>query len=106
MSNEESDERKSDNPWPPRREKEEDMKLWGILIFGLIGAAATTFTLSRSQSSWRDGRSFRSSFQEESWKRYNRRVQEEYEEELERVERIRRMQSVFNRERNKFKKSY
>ncbi|XP_073046483.1 uncharacterized protein [Primulina eburnea] len=126
MSNEEPDEGKSDNPWPDRsgghRDKE-DMKLWGILIFGLIGATATTFAmtqvtqlrrtadwvytqLSRSQSSWRDSRSFRTSFQEEAWKRYNRRMREEYEEELERVERIRRMQSVFNRERNKFKKSY
>ncbi|KAL2249894.1 UNVERIFIED_CONTAM: Chaperone protein DnaJ [Sesamum indicum] len=62
--------------------------------------------LSRSQSSWKDGRSFRTSFQEEAWRRYNRRMQEEYEEEMERVERIRRMQSVFNRERNKFKRSY
>lgn len=33
-------------------------------------------------------------------------MQEEYEEEMERVERIRRMQSVFNRERNKYKRSY
>uniref|UniRef100_A0A3Q7G607 J domain-containing protein n=3 Tax=Solanum subgen. Lycopersicon TaxID=49274 RepID=A0A3Q7G607_SOLLC len=33
-------------------------------------------------------------------------MREEYEEEMERVERIRRMQSVFNRERNKYKRSY
>ncbi|XP_021888796.1 uncharacterized protein LOC110807837 isoform X1 [Carica papaya] len=102
-------------------EDKEDMKLWGILLFGLIGATATTFAvgqlrrtfdlfyaqLSRSQSSWKTtGSSFRTSFQEEAWKRYNRRLQEEYEEELERVERIRRMQSVFNRERSKYKRSY
>ncbi|BBG95125.1 Chaperone DnaJ-domain superfamily protein [Prunus dulcis] len=87
--------------------------------------------LFRSQSSWKggSGSSFRTSFQEEAWKKYNRRMQEEYEEELERVactshhiasrkpaerriniftsnERIRRMQSVFNRERNKYKSSY
>ncbi|KAL0361250.1 UNVERIFIED_CONTAM: hypothetical protein Sradi_3809500, partial [Sesamum radiatum] len=62
--------------------------------------------MSRSQSSWKGGRTFRTSFQEEAWRRYNRRMQEEYEEEMERVERIRRMQSVFNRERNKFKRSY
>ncbi|XP_015885116.3 uncharacterized protein LOC107420630 isoform X2 [Ziziphus jujuba] len=96
--------------WPPNRphqEKEEDMKLWGILLFGLIGATATTFALARSQSSnGRTGSSFRTAFQEEAWKRYNRRMQEEYEEEMERVERIRRMQSVFNRERNKYKRSY
>lgn len=43
--------------------------------------------LSRSQSSWKQGTSssFRSSFQEEARKKYNRRLQEEYEEEMERV---------------------
>jgi len=121
------DKQNKDNTWtsPPNRpyqEKEEDMKIWGILLFGLVGATATTLAvgplrrtvdwfyvqLTRSQSSWKGGTgsSFRSSFQEEAWKRYNRRMQEEYEEEMERVERIRRMQSVFNRERNKYKKSY
>ncbi|KAL4280154.1 hypothetical protein GQ457_03G034920 [Hibiscus cannabinus] len=99
--------------------KEEDPKLWGLFLFGLIGATATTMAVSqlrrsvdwvftqlaRSQSSQRGG-SFRSSFQDEAWRRYNRRMQEEYEEEMERVERIRRMQSVFNRERNKYKRSY
>ncbi|GLT72895.1 hypothetical protein SLA2020_447910 [Shorea laevis] len=121
------DKQNKDNTWtsPPNRpyqEKEEDMKIWGILLFGLVGATATTLAvgqlrrtvdwfyvqLTRSQSSWKGGTgsSFRSSFQEEAWKRYNRRMQEEYEEELERVERIRRMQSVFNRERNKYKRSY
>ncbi|XP_039031127.1 uncharacterized protein LOC120165744 [Hibiscus syriacus] len=101
------------------KEKGEDPKLWGILLFGLIGATATTVAVSqlrrsvdwvfsqlaRSQSSQRGG-SFRTSFQEESRRRYNRRMQEEYEEEMERVERIKRMQSVFNRERNKYKRSY
>ncbi|CAA0843334.1 Chaperone DnaJ-domain superfamily protein [Striga hermonthica] len=113
-----------DNPWPQPnrgyRDKENEPRLWGVLVFGLIGATVTTFAvtqlrrtagwvysqLSRSQSSWKDRRSSRTSFQEEAWKRYNRRMQEEYEEEMERVERIRRMQSVFNRERNKFKRSY
>ncbi|XP_052189476.1 uncharacterized protein LOC127799467 isoform X2 [Diospyros lotus] len=92
----------------PHQEKAEDMKLWGVFLFGLIGATATTFAMIRSQSSWKGATSgsFRSSFQEEAWKRYNRRMQEEYEEEMERVERIRRMQSVFNRERNKYKRSY
>ncbi|EYU34202.1 hypothetical protein MIMGU_mgv1a012947mg [Erythranthe guttata] len=33
-------------------------------------------------------------------------MQEKYEEEMERVERIRRMQTVFNRERNKFRRGY
>ncbi|KAJ7966482.1 Chaperone protein DnaJ [Quillaja saponaria] len=115
-----------DNPWRsqnrPNREKVGDIKLWGVFLFGLIGATATTFAvgqlrrtvdlffsqLRRPQSSGKGGtgKSFRSSFQEESLKNYNRRMQEEYEEEMERVERIRRMQSVFNRERNKYKRSY
>ncbi|KAL6983052.1 hypothetical protein U1Q18_016444 [Sarracenia purpurea var. burkii] len=126
MKNDDTDKRSPDDPGPsPSRshpEKAEDMKLWGIFLFGLIGATATTFAvgqlrrtvdwvyteLTRSQSTWKGatGGSFRSSFQEEAWKRYNRRMREEYEEEMERVERIRRMQSVFNRERNKYKRSY
>ncbi|XP_071710400.1 uncharacterized protein [Rutidosis leptorrhynchoides] len=109
-----------------KKEKDEELGIWGILIFGLIGATATTLAVghmrqmadgffsqmmhkvNKSQGSWKgtSGRSFRSSFQEESWKRYNRRMQEEYEEEMERVERIRRMQSVFNREKNKYKRGY
>ncbi|KAJ6730180.1 CHAPERONE DNAJ-DOMAIN SUPERFAMILY PROTEIN [Salix viminalis] len=117
--------RSKDNPWPspnrppPYHEKSEDMSLWGVVIFGLIGATATTYAarrlrwtidelyaqLTRSQSTWKgatgSARSFRTYFQEEAWKNYNRRMQEAYEEETERVERIRRMQSVFNRERNK-----
>ncbi|KAM0973304.1 hypothetical protein FF1_016663 [Malus domestica] len=117
--------RNRNGPWtPPGRPyeaKEEDMKIWGILVFGLIGATATTLAVSqlrrtvdwvytqlfRSPSTGRgSGNSFRTSFQEEAWKRYNRRMQEEYEEEMERVERIRRMQNVFNRERNKHKRTY
>ncbi|XP_024961924.1 uncharacterized protein LOC112502284 isoform X3 [Cynara cardunculus var. scolymus] len=98
------------------------MRLWGILIFGVIGATATTFAINqlrrtgdyfysqftRSQSSYRGttNGSSRSSFQEEARKRYARRMQEEYEEEMERVERIRRMQSVFNREKNKYRRGY
>ncbi|XP_021767666.1 uncharacterized protein LOC110732061 [Chenopodium quinoa] len=98
-------------------------KLWGIVLFSLIGATATTFAvgqlrqfgrtvdwisaqMSRMQSQKGGSGSFRSSFQEEARRRYRQRMQEEYEEELERVERIRRMQSVFNRERNKYKRSY
>ncbi|GMH03209.1 hypothetical protein Nepgr_005048 [Nepenthes gracilis] len=103
-------------------DKEEGRKLWAVCLFGLIGATATTFAvgqlrrtvdwfyqqLTRTQSTLKGGSrsSFRSAFQEDVWKRYQRRIQEEYEEEMERVERIRRMQSVFNRERNKYKRSY
>ncbi|MCE2055765.1 hypothetical protein HAX54_043357 [Datura stramonium] len=108
-----------DNGEKPYQEKEE-MKLWGIIVFALIGATATTFAVTQLRSTVdfvysqlrqsaqrsRAGGSFRTSFQEEAWKRYNRRMREEYEEEMERVERIRRMQSVFNRERNKYKRSY
>ncbi|KAJ8762527.1 hypothetical protein K2173_007966 [Erythroxylum novogranatense] len=115
--------RNKDKPWPypesPQEKDEADTKLWGVFLFGLIGATATTFAvgqlrrtvdwfyvqLSRSAKGGSAG-SFRSTFQEEAWKRYQRRMQEEYEEEMERVERIRRMQSVFNRERNKYKRGY
>lgn len=105
------------------REEDDSKKLWGIVLFSLIGATATTFAvgqlrqfgrtvdwisaqLSRMQSGKAGSGSFRSSFQEEARRRYRQRMQEEYEEELERVERIRRMQSVFNRERNKYKRGY
>ncbi|XP_006826675.2 uncharacterized protein LOC18421815 isoform X1 [Amborella trichopoda] len=103
-----------------RLEREQSpSRMWGaLLIFGLIGTTyavgqlrRTVYWLwsqmsrSQSYSSWK-GATNNSSFREEAWKRYNRRMQEEYEEEMERVERIRRMQSVFNRERNKYKKSY
>ncbi|KAJ1423480.1 DnaJ domain containing protein [Sesbania bispinosa] len=83
------------------KEKGEGAKLWGVFLFGLIGATATTYAVGqlRRTVDW-----FYT--QEEAWRRHNKRLQEEYEEEMERVERIRRMQSVFNRERNKFKRSY
>lgn len=59
MKSEDEDKRENqkDNPWPqpnrasennsnkPKKE-EEDMKLWGILVFGLIGATATTLAVS------------------------------------------------------------
>ncbi|KAK4390340.1 hypothetical protein Sango_2097300 [Sesamum angolense] len=51
MSKEEGDKRNGDNPWPqPNRdyqEKEEGMRLWGILVFGLIGATVTTFAVTQ-----------------------------------------------------------
>ena len=43
------------------------------------------FVRSQSTRNGATGSSFRSSFEEEAWKRYNRRMQEEYEEEMERV---------------------
>ncbi|KAL1220372.1 DnaJ P58IPK-like protein B [Cardamine amara subsp. amara] len=102
----ERDKDKKRNPLPPPQKA--DLKLWGILAFTVIGATATTFAVARSQSvrTGTRGGSFRTAFQEESWRRYNKRMQEEYEDEMERVERIRRMQSVFNRERNKFRRGY
>ncbi|KAL0366314.1 UNVERIFIED_CONTAM: hypothetical protein Sradi_3521500 [Sesamum radiatum] len=83
MNRDESDKRSWDNtsPHPDRgyQEKEEKMRLWGILIFGLIGATATTFAVTQLRSTV-------------DW--------------IYLQERIRRMQSVFNRERNKSKRSY
>lgn len=105
-----------------QKEEVENMRLWGILIFAVIGATATTFAVaqmrrnaewfssqySTSQSSFNGatGGSSRSSFKDEARRRYARRLKKEYEEELERVERIRRMQSIFNRERNKHRRGY
>ncbi|KAJ3697628.1 hypothetical protein LUZ61_001333 [Rhynchospora tenuis] len=105
---------------------EKASRAWGILLFGVIGATATTFAITQlrrsvdwigtqfnrmqSSASWKSstgsGNSTRQGFSEEAWRRYNSRMQEEYEEEMERVQRIRRMQSVFNRERNKYKRGY
>ncbi|XP_022722612.1 uncharacterized protein LOC111279747 isoform X2 [Durio zibethinus] len=66
------------------KEKEDEPKLWGIFLFGLIAATAKCEHLrSRSQSSWKGG-SLRT-LREEAWRRYNRRMQEEYEEEMKRV---------------------
>ncbi|KAI4339801.1 hypothetical protein MLD38_024701 [Melastoma candidum] len=92
--------------------KEREMKPLWIIAFGLVGATATTLAAMRLRKSidWvysqlirsRDSaKSFRTALQEEAWRRYNKRMQEAYEEEMERVERIKRMQSVFDRERNK-----
>ncbi|XP_030454425.1 uncharacterized protein LOC115675797 isoform X2 [Syzygium oleosum] len=108
-----------DEQWPASTkshlgEKQEGLKLYGIFVFGLIGSLVTTFAVlqlrrnvdwfhSQSQAS---GKKFRSAFQEEAWRRYNQRLEEAYEEEMERVERIRRMQRIFNRERTKFRRSY
>lgn len=39
------------SPRAPDQEKTEDMKLWGILLFGLIGASATTLAVSFSHFS-------------------------------------------------------
>ncbi|KAI3806659.1 hypothetical protein L1987_22571 [Smallanthus sonchifolius] len=100
-----------------RNQKEEDMRIWGILIFGIIGATATTFAIGQlrrsvdwfhSHSSFKGsgGGYSRSSFKDEARRLDARRLQEECEEEMERVERIRRMQSVFNRERNKYRRGY
>ncbi|KAF3320472.1 DnaJ subfamily B member 6-A [Carex littledalei] len=108
------------------KENDKAQKAWGVLLFGLIGATATTFAISQlrrsvewmssqfnrmqSSASWRSStsssNSSRQGFNEDAWKRYNRRIQEEYEDEMERLQRIRRMQSVFNRERNKYKRGY
>ncbi|KAG9440665.1 hypothetical protein H6P81_020830 [Aristolochia fimbriata] len=116
-------EEKEKNQWPRRTTQTDDdgVKLWGVFLFGLIGASITTLAvaqfhqtvrwfytqLSRQQSvRGTSSSSYRSSFKEEAWKRYYRRMQEEKEEERERVERIRRMQNIFNRERNKYKRSY
>ncbi|CAN6297936.1 unnamed protein product [Urochloa humidicola] len=102
-----------------REQERRPSKAWGIVIFGLIGATTATFAISQvrrsvdwfytqTTSSWRytSNSSSRGSFSEEAKKRYYQRMRQEYEEEQERVQRIRHMQSVFNRERNKFRRGY
>lgn len=50
MSKEEDDKRNRDNPWQQpnkgHRDKEEDMSIRAIVVFGLIGATVTTFAVS------------------------------------------------------------
>ncbi|XAR62007.1 hypothetical protein NMG60_11016577 [Bertholletia excelsa] len=120
--------RSRDEPWPlPNRHhrgNEEEMKPWAIFFFAMIGATATTIAarqlrrtvdwiytqLTRSQSPWESANSgsFRSSFQEEAWrwKNFSHRMQKEYKEEMERMEYIWRIQSVFNKERSKYKRNF
>ncbi|CAI0464362.1 unnamed protein product [Linum tenue] len=50
MGGEDANGKKSDSRQPPGSsypEKKDGMKLWGILIFGVIGATATTFAVSQ-----------------------------------------------------------
>lgn len=132
---EDEDERNRDKKWPyqtpPDNTNIGGILLFGLIGASITSAAVTRLRrtvdfnysemvthlrktvdwvysqFSRSSESWKakSGDSFRTNFQEEARKRYNRRMQEAYEDEMERVERIRQMQSVFNRARNKYKKS-
>ncbi|WOK95589.1 hypothetical protein Cni_G04296 [Canna indica] len=116
------DEKGDHSPW---QERERSSRAWRAVIFGVVGVTATSLVagqlrktaewvytqLSRLRTSSASRNTENSSnnggFRQEAWKRYYRtRMQEEYEDERERVERIRRMQSVFNREREKRRKSY
>ncbi|KAM0841511.1 hypothetical protein ACQ4PT_058945 [Festuca glaucescens] len=98
-----------DKPAAGREQEGRPSKAWGILIFGLVGAASATLALNKVQttSAWRKtSKSSSGSFSEDARRRYHQRMQQEFEDEQERVQRIRHMQSVFNRERNKFRNSY
>ncbi|KAM3310969.1 hypothetical protein ACQJBY_031562 [Aegilops geniculata] len=105
-------------------QEERPSKAWGLLVFGLVGAATATLAVGhvrksvdwfytqlnkvQTTSSWRktSKRSTGGTFSDDARRRYYQRMQQEFEDEQERVQRIRHMQSVFNRERNKFRKSY
>ncbi|KAM3310970.1 hypothetical protein ACQJBY_031562 [Aegilops geniculata] len=100
-------------------QEERPSKAWGLLVFGLVGAATATLAVghvrksvdwfyTQTTSSWRktSKRSTGGTFSDDARRRYYQRMQQEFEDEQERVQRIRHMQSVFNRERNKFRKSY
>ncbi|KAJ0981843.1 hypothetical protein J5N97_010098 [Dioscorea zingiberensis] len=107
----------------PRPETERVSRAWGVLLFGLIGAAATAIAVgqvrktadwfyiqlrSQSTSSWRNtaSDSDRRTQRGDTWERFYRQMREECKEEMERVERIRRMQNVFNRERDRHRRGY
>ncbi|PKI55583.1 hypothetical protein CRG98_024031 [Punica granatum] len=81
-------------------DEDQKLKLWGLLIFGAIATAATTFAVLQLR------RTIDSICAQDAWRKYNSHLREEYEEQMERVERIRRMQRIFNRERNKHRRSY
>ncbi|KAM0938001.1 putative DnaJ domain, Chaperone J-domain superfamily [Dioscorea sansibarensis] len=103
------------NPWS---EKEQLSRAWGILLFGFIGAAATilavghvrrTVDLFNIELKWQSTSSRNSSHgtkRGDTWERFKRQMQEEYELKMERVERIRRMQNMFNRERDRHRRGY
>ncbi|XP_042452370.1 uncharacterized protein LOC122036992 isoform X3 [Zingiber officinale] len=112
-------EKGNDEPW---KERERATRAWHVALFGLVGVTATGLLAGqlrkttewvytqlsrlRSTSTWSNSTSSsrHEGSRQEAWKRYYRiRMQEEYEDERERVERIRQMQSVFNRGRNKHK---
>ncbi|OAY81919.1 uncharacterized protein LOC109715688 isoform X1 [Ananas comosus] len=116
-----SDRKSEEPPNPWRQDRDDGSMPLGILLYALIGATATTVAvgqlrrtvnwfysqLYRSESYYSWGSGTRSSYHgQEARRRYYRRVQEMKEDERERVERIKRMQSVFNRERTKSKQSY
>ncbi|KAI4388648.1 hypothetical protein MLD38_000959 [Melastoma candidum] len=101
----------------PFQEKQESLKLYGALVFGVIGALVTTMAVLqlRRTVDWvyeqvpksrTSKKSFHSAFPEEAWQKYYRKMEVEYTEKMERVARIRRMQRIFMRERNKYKRSY
>ena len=122
MSSSQSQEGKSEGAGTGQEER--PSKAWGLLVFGLVGAATATLAVGhvrksvdwfytqlnkvQTTSSWRktSKSSTGGTFSDDARRRYYQRMQQEFEDEQERVQRIRHMQSVFNRERNKFRNSY
>ncbi|KAI6687980.1 hypothetical protein NL676_024808 [Syzygium grande] len=98
-----------DEEWPSSTkshlgEKQEGLKLYGIFVFGLIGSLVTTFAVLQLR---RNVDLFHSQlFRRKHGGGIISDLRKAYEEEMERVERIRRMQRIFNRERTKFRRSY
>ncbi|KAF3323935.1 Chaperone protein DnaJ [Carex littledalei] len=112
-----------------RKEKESDHQPWegrdrgsippGFIFLGIFGAVAATAATGQWRKPvdwfytqlWKSGYYSRfgsgvpgSGWNERARAQYRRRVREMEEDERERVERIRRMQQVFSRERNKHKR--
>nr|XP_043637231.1 uncharacterized protein LOC122608208 [Erigeron canadensis] len=98
---------------------EQDLRLWKLLFFGIIGATFAVgqlrwtvdwfysqFKMSESTVKGAASGFSQSGFHSEARRRYAYRLKKEYEEELERVERVRRMQRMFNKEKNKYRRGY
>ncbi|KAJ1287632.1 hypothetical protein BS78_02G025400 [Paspalum vaginatum] len=105
------------NRWPPEKEDSPGSFPSSILLFALVGAAATTAAvgqlrrtvswfytqLSRSEPYvfWEEVPCQRPNRRGEAWERYYQRMRDRSDDQTERVERIRRMQDVFKKERSK-----
>ncbi|EER97928.1 uncharacterized protein LOC8084310 [Sorghum bicolor] len=107
------------SPWPSGTAAVEDSGAFpsAIIFFALVGATGTTAAVGQLRRTvswlytqlrrsepyvfWEDIPRRRPNQRGEAWERYHQRMRERAEDQRERVERIRRMQDVFEKERCK-----